>query len=402
MTAQPAKLALGRAYHVYNKGVEGISLFKDEADYKTFQTFLREYLSPEVDNDSLKKTFKVNGREFTGVPHKPKNYFNRIELLAYSLKPDHFHLILLEKEPDALKGFMRSLSTRYPVYFNTKYERKGSLFAGPYKSAQLPSEPILLLMTRHLHRGSIYSSYQDYLVRQTSWVKVSKVLAIFEVAQSDYFKNVKSYDRFVEKFSLTPKGEEMLERFTFESGEICADQTQEPSKQAGPTTLPETSSTKITDAHSNPTKTTVAKQFSRGQHLLLHAAVLTALFISGLSNIKGTQAQKVSPAEPIVAGTTTEVSPEPSAPPISQEISEPTEIELPGNLKIVYVVQVAEEFASIPVYGEPKQSSVEVGSVKGDSYLTHLESLDGWYKVLLSNGEIGFVDVRYITEIDLN
>ena len=126
---------IGIYSHIYNKGVEKRILFNDEEDYAVFLNFLKDYLSALKDPDSLKKDFKVNGRTFQGTPHQPKNYFNQVELLAYSLMPDHFHLILHQKTRGSLESFIRSLCTRYSIYYNKKYQRTGSLFEGPYKSA---------------------------------------------------------------------------------------------------------------------------------------------------------------------------------------------------------------------------------------------------------------------------
>src|SRR3989344_2821447 len=134
--------------HVYNKGIEDRIIFADDADYQVFLGYLEDYLSPPKAPESTKKDFTVNGRVFRGVPHQPKNYFKKVELVAYSLKPDHFHLLLREITQKSLQAFIRSLATRYSMYFNKKYKRTGTLFAGPYKSVIVGNETSLLLLTR--------------------------------------------------------------------------------------------------------------------------------------------------------------------------------------------------------------------------------------------------------------
>src|SRR3990167_1513520 len=182
----------GAYYHVYNKGIEDRIIFADDADYQVFLGYLEDYLSPKKTPESTKKDFTVNGRVFRGVPHQPKNYFKKVELVAYSLKPDHFHLLLREITQKSLQAFVRSLATRYAMYFNRKYRRTGTLFAGPYKSVIVGNETSLLLLTRYLHKAGGYSSYPEYSgAKVTPWVKTKLVLSI---------KNSKGeYKDFVEK-----------------------------------------------------------------------------------------------------------------------------------------------------------------------------------------------------------
>src|SRR3990167_10261433 len=120
--------------HIYNKGIENRAIFNDKQDFHVFVGFLEEYLSTPKDAEATKTVFQVHGKTFKGTPHQPKNYFNKIELIAYSLMPSHFHLLVNLKQKDALQGFIRSLCTRYSMYFNKKHQRTGSLFQGPYKS----------------------------------------------------------------------------------------------------------------------------------------------------------------------------------------------------------------------------------------------------------------------------
>jgi putative transposase len=180
--------------HIYNKGIENRAIFSDEEDIKVFLGYLEEYLTTPKDPSSVKKTFNINGRTYHGVPHQPKNYFNRIDLVAYSLMSDHFHLVLYQKTRGSLENFIRSLCTRYSIYFNKKYQRSGSLFAGPYKSAMIEAGDNLSNLSRYLHHLGNHSSYPEYLgSRKTAWVKTEAVLS--------YFQNSAEYKGFVDKYS---------------------------------------------------------------------------------------------------------------------------------------------------------------------------------------------------------
>ena len=67
-------------YHVYNRGVEKRVIFLDEQDYTVFLGLLKKYLVGENYN-------KANR-------HKPVTIGSEVQLLAYCLMPNHFHLLL--------------------------------------------------------------------------------------------------------------------------------------------------------------------------------------------------------------------------------------------------------------------------------------------------------------------
>ena len=56
---------------------------------------------------------------------------NLVEIGCYCLMPNHFHLLIREKEENGISLFMKKLLTGYSMYFNIKYQRTGKLFEGP-------------------------------------------------------------------------------------------------------------------------------------------------------------------------------------------------------------------------------------------------------------------------------
>lgn len=197
-------------YHIYNRGVEKRKIFQDEQDYKVFLNYLKEYLSPPPDPTKLKKTFTLQGSTFKGMPRQPKNYSTEIELLAFCLMPNHFHLLVKQSSSDAIKRFLKSVSTRYSMYFNKKYDRVGGLFQGIYKGILVNEESYLLHLSRYIHLNpseytkdleSAYSSYSHYLGKTKSdWVKPDMILSYFDQATKDFLKGSNTYKKFVENY----------------------------------------------------------------------------------------------------------------------------------------------------------------------------------------------------------
>lgn len=210
-------------YHIYNRGVEKRTIFEDIQDYKVFLKYLKEYLSPpKTKIDKVKVT--LQGASFKGIPRQPKNYFQEIALHSYCLMPNHFHLLVKQRSENSIEKFMRSLATRYSMYFNKKNRRVGKLFQGHYKAILITEDDYLLHLSRYIHANPIeytkdltqaFSSYADYLeLRNTSWIEKDFILGFFNNPVAPEFKKFNSYKKFVEGYAAEAKlglGELILE-----------------------------------------------------------------------------------------------------------------------------------------------------------------------------------------------
>jgi len=93
---------------------------------------------------------------------------------------------------------MKSLGTRYTMYFNKRHNREGGLFQNRYKAVLVDSEEQLLHLSRYIHLNphpkiltSQPSSYPDYLnLKETSWIHNHDILK--------NFTNPLAYKKFVQ------------------------------------------------------------------------------------------------------------------------------------------------------------------------------------------------------------
>jgi hypothetical protein len=338
--------------HVFNRGVENNLIFIDEEDYKTFLGYLKEYLSTPADPESSKKVFSIRGRAFRGTPHQPKNYFNQIELVAYSLMPNHFHLLVNLKRKDSLQGFIRSLCTRYSMYFNKKHHRTGSLFQGPYKSILVRDEACVLHLTRHLHTHGA-SSYPEYTgARVTPWIKPTAVLSYFAKTKADSFKGVRFYKDFVEKYQPGQKEIELLEKISLESV------APQPKKKEPVISKPH------------------PKIRIRASELLAASGIFLLLLALGVRNIMG---------------STAEITPVPSPAPLV--LSETVKEEVPKTMLVVKITDGAE---SVNIRQEPAVSSNKIGEALEGETFEFVSINSGWYEIKLADGSTGFISARYM------
>ncbi len=119
-----------------------------------------------------------------------------IELTAYCLMDNHFHLLMYqETDPEALTRFMRSVSTAYTMYFNRKYRRNGHLFQSVFKASRIDNESYLLHITRYIHMNPRrylryrWSSAQYYLGEPAPrWLNLERVNDMSPQAYRQFLK----------------------------------------------------------------------------------------------------------------------------------------------------------------------------------------------------------------------
>jgi putative transposase len=173
-------------YHVYNRGVAKQKIFCKREDYVVFLRFLKEYLLPlnHVDRIILQG---INPRRRAISLH------GEVQLLAYCLMPNHFHLLVRNLSKNGLSRFMKAISTNYAMYFNHEYKRVGPLFQGIYKAVEISDERYYMWITRYIHRNprdlltrdqplSLYefSSYPAYLGRwKADWLDSDEISGMF-------------------------------------------------------------------------------------------------------------------------------------------------------------------------------------------------------------------------------
>lgn len=192
-------------YHIYNRGIDKREIFLDEQDCKVFLHYLKIYLSPKED------LLKLSQSNFKILRFIKFNLHNEIDLMSFTLMPNHFHLQVKQYTKDGIVKLARRVETSYVMYFNNKYERKGGLFESIYKAALIDNDSYLLHLSRYIHLNprelisqqinfQEFSSYPYYLgEKQASWVKPHEILSYFKTAKTR-FKNILSYKSFVEDY----------------------------------------------------------------------------------------------------------------------------------------------------------------------------------------------------------
>ena len=171
-------------YHIYNRGAGNQVIFRDDQDRNKFLSIIARHLDPD------ETTTKTDGCEYEKYD---------IELVAYCLMGNHFHLLVFqESDPGALTQMMRSVATAYTMYFNRKYKQFGHLFQSAFKASLITNDAYLLHITRYIHMNPRnylryrWSSISAYLGEEApSWLHPER---INNMPTSEYKMFLQSYE----------------------------------------------------------------------------------------------------------------------------------------------------------------------------------------------------------------
>ena len=104
----------GYYYHIYNRGVNRQAIFFNDENWGYFMRRLRHYCTSEL-----------------------------IEIIAYCLMPNHYHLLVYLKDNNLSTKVMQPLAVSYTKSVNRQQGRVGPIFQGAFQS-EVGSAPLSL------------------------------------------------------------------------------------------------------------------------------------------------------------------------------------------------------------------------------------------------------------------
>ena len=129
----------GMVFHVLNRGVARMQLFEKPADYQAFEGVLRECHDESP-----------------------------MRICAYSLMPNHWHLLLWPKRDGDLATFMQRLTITHVRRWQQHrgYVGLGHVYQGRYKSFPVESDEHLWVVARYVERNALRA---DLVLRAEEW-----------------------------------------------------------------------------------------------------------------------------------------------------------------------------------------------------------------------------------------
>lgn len=161
MPGRNIPLVNDQIYHIVNRGVASQPVFLNQKDYLRALEILFYYQNQETPQRYsfiLRLPVKQRTEILDGLRRK-KNFL--VEIIAYCLMPNHFHLLLKQIKDHGIAIFLSNFQNSYTRYLNTKSKRVGPLFQGKFKAVRVENDEQLLHVNRYVH----LNPYSGYVVK---------------------------------------------------------------------------------------------------------------------------------------------------------------------------------------------------------------------------------------------
>lgn len=213
--------SLGEYYHCYNRGTDKRKIFLSDRDRLRFAVLL--YVCNSVEPIHISNFEAKQLSEFFDMEIKKP----LVAIGAWSIMPNHFHILLKEVREGGISLFMQKLQTAYTMYFNKRFDRSGALFQGTFKSEHLNRDTYLKYIFSYIHlnciklidrewkergiqnskkaeeflKNYVWSSYLDYkeIIRPENKILNKKVFP-------KYFQQIKDFDSEIEDWLSLRQG----------------------------------------------------------------------------------------------------------------------------------------------------------------------------------------------------
>lgn len=184
----------GHFYHIYNRGSEKKAIFFNSRDRSRFMQTLQYYMfaGPKPKFSLFRKT-KI---------YRTKLNNPIVNIVAYCLMPNHFHLLLQQVAANGITEFIGKVSNSYTKYLNTHHKRVGHLFQAEFKAVLIENDEYLLHVSRYIHLNPLvnllakdlsdysWSSYAEYCEGKEGFCFKKVIL--------DMFPSKEEYAKFID------------------------------------------------------------------------------------------------------------------------------------------------------------------------------------------------------------
>ncbi len=165
-------------YHVFNRGIEKRPVFTHRKEYERIRLALDFYRFRDLGYRLSFALRMPKGEHIGPFEYLRKHGHPRVEILAYCIMPNHFHLLIRQRKENGVIRFIADVTNSYTRYFNTRHKnRVGPLFQGRFKAVRIEDEDQLLHVSRYIHINPVVSYLVDWKNAETyEWSSLTEYL----------------------------------------------------------------------------------------------------------------------------------------------------------------------------------------------------------------------------------
>jgi len=196
----------GYYYHIYNRGIDGMDLFRSNDNYSYFMELYFKYVDLIADTYAwcLMKNhfhFLVWIKEEGEIqPFKPLSGYKTAERVNGLLTPSAVSYpdggSVKRRKPKPSNQFSH-LFNSYAQAFNRMYNRTGSVFEKPFKRKLVESEDYLKRLVYYIHHNPVHHDFTDTII-EYPWSSYLEIIGPSETKLKreeviDWFDDVENF-----------------------------------------------------------------------------------------------------------------------------------------------------------------------------------------------------------------
>ena len=151
----------GDIFHIVNRGVEKRKIFNNGNDYSRFVCGLYKFNNKD---SAIRLDFN---KCFDNPPEQDKI----VDILFWSLMPNHYHLLIHERVDGGVVEFVKRIGNGYTKYFNIKNNRSGYLFQNAAKIIPVQRDEHFLYLPFYIDSNPIDLIEPDWKVKGVKNIK---------------------------------------------------------------------------------------------------------------------------------------------------------------------------------------------------------------------------------------
>jgi len=158
----------GSYYHIYNRGINGERLFRENTNYEHFFRLYEKYIDPVAETFAwclLKNHF-----------HLLVRIKEEDEIFAAS-RPDRFAKPVRSPAPKKPHQYFSNLFNAYTKAFNKRYDRHGALFQRPFRRIEITHEKYFRNMVFYIHNNPVKHGFVEDMI-EYPWSSYLSIISV--------------------------------------------------------------------------------------------------------------------------------------------------------------------------------------------------------------------------------
>lgn len=218
-------------YHIYNRTLFNRPEF---TDHKNSKRLKQAFLLANSTHSSRAFQFLRDNKDaaIKDVIEIAARGEKLVDVLCYTIMPNHYHLLLKERQEKGISSFIHKCNISVAKYINIKNNRSGPLFESLFKSKHITTNDYLLHLSLYIHLNPldflIGKQWREHRIR--NWGQIKNKLINYPYSSLKNFLDVNNEDKIIsgkeiitDQFKNTKEYELFLKEWSEESLDLVSD-----------------------------------------------------------------------------------------------------------------------------------------------------------------------------------